>query len=104
MSLIDATEQGVLQMFTSGELVWVVERDEDGNAIDVAGFVFLAEVADAVIATQKVYGRECLKDLMGYHIEETASNDETSLYVYPRKDCYLRRSDAKKAFTAETEE
>lgn len=90
--------------FVPGGMVWVVERDEDGNAIAVTGLIFVAEVAGAVIATPKVYGREGLEEVMKYHIEETASNDCTELSVYPAKDCYLRRSDAKKEFAAETEE
>ena len=85
------------QKFNPGEKVWVVERDEVGSDCGIAGFIFLAEVADAVIVTPKICGREGLEEIMAYHIEETAEMDEADLPVYPAKDCYMFRADAEKA-------
>lgn len=80
-----------------GTTVWLVERDENGDAVEVSGFLFLAQVAGAVIVTPRVYGRETLDSVMEYHIEETMINEETQLHVYPAADCYLRKADADNA-------
>jgi hypothetical protein len=87
--------------FTPGEEVWVVERDEAENATGVAGFVFLAEVEGAVIVSPYINGRRDLEDLLEYHIEETAENYDTDLSVFPSRDCFGIREEAKDAYKAE---
>lgn len=90
--------------FTPGEEVWIVERDEDGNACEVSGYVFLAEVAGAVILTPYINDLEDLEDLLDYHIEETATNYDTDLAVFPTADCYTDQEAAEAALKAETGE
>lgn len=90
--------------FIPGEEVWVVERDEAGNATDVSGFVFLAEVESAVIVSPYINDLEDLEELLEYHIEETAANYDTDLSVFPSCDCFAIRGDAEAAYKAETEE
>lgn len=90
--------------FTPGEEVWVVERDEDGNACEVGGYVFLAEVASAVVLSPYINDLEDLEDLLNYHIEETAGNYDTDLSVFPAADCYTDKEAAKAALKSETGE
>lgn len=89
------------QEFAPGEEVWVVERDEDGNACEVSGYVFLAEVAHAVILTPYIDDLEDLDDLLDYHIVETADNYDTDLAVFPAADCYADKDAAHAALRAE---
>ena len=89
--------------FTPGKSVWIVERDEDGNASEVTGYLFLAEVADAVIVTPRISGRKGLEETMAYYIETTAEYCEADLRVFPSDDCYLHKHDAEKALAFETE-
>lgn len=47
----DAEEQGLLVWLpcAPGDEVWVVERAESGEAVDVVGYMFLSRAGDAVI-------------------------------------------------------
>lgn len=90
--------------FVPGLEVWAVERDEDGTAVGVAGLVFLAEVAGAVIATPYIYELDDVESILEYHIQETAVNGGTDLMVFPEADCYCSREEAKQAFRKEQEE
>lgn len=89
------------EKFTPGEEVWVIERDECGNATGDAGFVLLAEVGDAVIVSPYINDLKDLEDLLDYHIAETAENYDTNLSVFPSCDCFALREDAKDAYKAE---
>ena len=88
---------------TPGEEVWVVERDECGNACEFTGYVLLAEVAGAVILTPYINDIEDLDGLLEYHIEQTAENYDTDLAVFPASDCYGTKEEAKNALEAEKE-
>lgn len=79
---------------TPGAHVWIVERDEDGYAYDVTGFLYLAEVAGTVIVTPKVYGCDSLEEIMRYHSNDTADDNGTVLGVYPAIDCYTNKAAA----------
>ena len=92
------------QKFNPGDRVYVVERDEDGLAFDVSGYLFLAEVADAAIVTPQVCGAAGLEATMAYHINETCGNYGSDLAVFPMKDCYEYRSVAEQALYDEAEE
>ena len=87
--------------FTPGMPVWVVARDEDGNACESSGYVFLAKVGHAVILTPRIYGLEDLEELLDYHIEETRNESELPLAVFPVSDCYINKEAAKEALLAE---
>ena len=90
------------QKFNPGEAVWIVERDEDGNACETSGYMFLAEVADAVIVTSYINDLESLEETIAYHIEQTAEDYDTHLSVFPAADCYADREEAKAALKTET--
>lgn len=84
-----------------GSTVWVIERDECGNAVEVSGYVMLARVAGAVIVSPKVYGRYTLEDLMQYYADEYAEYDQADLAVFPERDCYTSQHSAHTAFVVE---
>lgn len=87
---------------TPGATVWVIARDEENNALEVEGYVFLARVEGTVILTPKVNDYD-LAGIMAYHTEQTAEFEETSLVVFPVADCYAKKTDAVAAFITETE-
>ncbi len=84
-----------------GTGVWVVNRDEYGEACDVSGYMFLAEVSGFVILTDYISDLESLGDTMAYHAAETSENYDTNLAVFPADDCYLTREEAEAALEAE---
>ena len=87
--------------FTPGLPVWVLERDEYITACDIAGYIFLAEVAGAVILTPYINEMDQLEELLVYHIEETRTNYDTDLVVYPLTDCYSTWKEAEAALAHE---
>lgn len=91
------------QEFTPGQRVYVVERDEDGNACEVSGYMFLAKSADAVILSSFINDLETLEETLEYHIEQTAEDYDTHLAVFPAADCYATHQQAEMALILETE-
>lgn len=89
--------------FTPGTQVYVIERDEDGNACEISGYVYLAKAADAVILSSRIYGLETLEETLQYHIEQTAEDYDTHLDVFPAADCYATHPKAEMALILETE-
>lgn len=89
--------------YKPGMAVWCLERDEDGNACDVAGYVYLATVAHAVILTPYINDLEELFALLDYHIERTAEVYDTDLAVFHACDCYPAQSLAEAALAKEME-
>ena len=96
-------EKRVNAQTPAGSTVWIIERDEYGNALEVCGWVLLARVAGAVIASPKVYGRDTLEDLMQYYAEEYAEYESCDLCVFPERDCYTTKTAAQVALAAESE-
>lgn len=101
--LVQTEREGRLaeQKTIPGTEVWVVNRDEYGEACDVSGYMFLAEVSGFVILTDYINDMESLGDAMAYHAEETSENYDTNLAVFPADDCYLTREEAKAALEKE---
>lgn len=96
-------EKRVNAQTSAGSIVWAIERDEAGNAMEVCGYVLLARVAGAVIASPNAYGRNTLEEIMQYYIEEYAEYETYDLPVFPERDCYTSQAAAHAAFVAETE-
>lgn len=96
MDLLEAKQQGRLsiQLAVPGQLVYIVERDEDGEACDVSGCMFLAQVNQAVIVSAFINDSDDLDETLLCHIEETAREYNTDLSVFPISDCYLSKEEA----------
>ena len=74
--------------FEPGQEVWIVERNEDGEACEVGGYVFLAKVAGYAILSPYVNGDGDLKYLLDYHRRDTCADYDADLPVVFLKDCY----------------
>ena len=97
-------EKRVNAQTPAGSTVWAIERDESGNALNVCGFLLLACVAGAVIATPKIYGRDTVEEIMEYHAEQYAEWEECDLAVFPERVCYEEKAAASAAMAAEMED
>lgn len=87
--------------FQAGADVWVVERDGEGNACDVSGYMFLAEAGGRVIVSPYINSMDDLDGIMEYHVKETAENYDTDLSVFPAEDCWPTREAAHVALNEE---
>lgn len=85
----------------AGSVVWAVERDEEGIACEVSGYMFIAEVADFVIASGYINGMTHIEGILAYHAQETAENYDTDLVVFPAVDCWPTKEAALAAFEEE---
>ncbi len=104
--IMDAEKDGrlVVSRFKHGDCVWVIERDEDGEALDVAGSMFLAEVLgflaevlEAVIVSAYINDMTEAEETLSYHMLETVENYDTALMVFPSKDVYQTKAEAETA-------
>ena len=89
------------EKLTAGAEVWVVERDEEGIACEVSGYMFLAEVADFVIASGYINGMTHIEGILAYYAQETAENYDTDLAVFPAVDCWPTKEAAHAALDDE---
>lgn len=97
--LAEADQQGRLSMqfAVPGQLVYIVERDEDGDAYDVSGYMFFAQVNQTVIVSAFINDIDDLDETLLYHIEETSRAYNTDLSVFPVSDCFLSKVEAERA-------
>lgn len=100
--LVEADIEGrcVVQEFAPGDEVWVVERDEDGNASEVSGFIFVASVNGVAIVSPSINDCSDIDFILSDFVEETATEFSGSLSGYPIFDCYKSRGEAKAALKA----
>ena len=103
--LAQADREGrcVVQKFAPGSEVWVVERDEDGEATEVSGVVFVVSVSDVAIVSPSINGCSDLDFILGDFVEETASSFSGDFSGYPLSDCYKSHEDAEAALRREQE-
>lgn len=87
--------------FEPGQEVWIVERDEDGEAVDVSGYVFLAEVVGYAILSPYVNEHGDLEYLLDYHRRETALDFNADLPVVLLSDCFASLTAARHALDGE---
>ncbi|MCI9402218.1 MAG: hypothetical protein HFF04_00905 [Oscillospiraceae bacterium] len=87
----------VVSRFKPGDCVWVIERDEYGEALDVAGSMFLAEVLGAVIVSAYINDMTEAEETLSYHMQETVENYDTTLMVFPSEDVYQTKAEAEAA-------
>lgn len=90
--------------FEPGQEVWIVERDEDGDANGVGGYVFLAEVAGYAILSPYVNDHGDLEYLLNYHRRDTCMDYDADLPVVFLDDCYPSQMAAHYALDEEQED
>ena len=101
--LVEADREGrcVVQKFAPGSEVWIVERDEDGEATEVSGVVFVASVSGIAIVSPPINDCSDLDFILSDFVEETASGFSGSFSGYPIYDCYKSHEDAEAALRRE---
>lgn len=97
----DRERRCVVQKFAPGSEVWVVDRDEDGEATEVSGVVFVVSVSDVAIVSPSINGCSDLDFILGDFVEETASSFSGDFSGYPLSDCYKSHEDAEAALRRE---
>ena len=104
--LVEADREGrcVVQKFAPGDEVWVVERDEDGDATEVSGFIFVVSVNGVAIVSPSINDCSDIDFILSDFVEETVSDFSGSLSGYPVSDCYKSRAEAKAALKAREQE
>lgn len=103
--LAQADQEGrcVVQKFTPGNEVWIVERDEDGEATEVSGFVFVVSVSDVAIVSPSINGCSDLDFILCDFVKETANSFNGDFSGYPISDCYKSHEEAEAALRREQE-
>ncbi len=98
-----AEAEGRLQVSpcAPGAVVWALERDRTGAAVDFSGHMFLSQSRGSVIVSSFVYGLEGVRDTLDYLEKDTRLNDYVDLAVFPASDCYLTREEAEAALKKE---
>lgn len=101
--LAQADREGrcVVTEFVPGNEVWVVERDEDGSAVDYSGMVFITSVNGIAILSPTINGCAELEFLLSDFVEETTMSGGGEFSGYPISDCYTTMEEAKAAFEEE---
>ena len=80
----------------AGDTVWVVERNEGGEAVDVSWYVFLAKVRKAVVVSPAL-GESDIDTLLKFQMEQTAESYHGYLAVFSADDCFSTREEAEAA-------
>lgn len=104
--LAQADREGrcVVQEFIPGGEVWVVERDEDGEATEVSCFVFVVSVSGVAIVSPSINGYSDLDFILYDFVAETAGSFSGDFSGYPISDCYKSYEEAEAALQGEQEE
>ncbi len=86
--------------FKFGDTVYVVLRNLDLEPDGVEGFMYLANVEDAVIVCPIFY--KCDKfDALKYIIKNSREDYCTDVYIFYEKDAYQYLADAEQAYNDE---
>ena len=103
--MVEADREGrsVVRKFAPGSEVWIVERDEDGEATEVSGYVFVVSVSGIAIVSPSINDCSDLDFILSDFVEETASGFSGSFSGYPISDCYKSHEDAETALRREQE-
>lgn len=101
--LAQADQEGrcVVTELVPGDKVWVVERDEDGTAVDFCGMIFVTSVNGAAIVSPTINGCADLDFILSDFVEETVMNCSGDFSGYPVSDCYSIREEAEAALMEE---
>ncbi len=87
---------------STGDEVWVVERDEVGYPMDFTGYMFLAKTGEAVLACSFINDMTEADETLEYLIQETEEDDLLGeIGVFRARDCYPTRDAAENALNDE---
>lgn len=89
----------MVQKFSPGQVVWVVEKDEDGNPCDVTGYVFVTSINNVALVSPVINGSTAIDDILRENVRRTAMECAGFLGAYPIADCYESKETAEKALT-----
>ena len=97
--LAQADREGrvVVQRFSPGQTVWVIERDEDGEAYDFSGYVFVTSLRGIALVSPKINGSSEIDVILMDQVESRINYADGCIEAYPADDCYLSREAAEKA-------
>ena len=90
-----------MKTFIAGEKVYVVIREENGEAFEYAGYMYLAQAGTAAIVSPYINHCTTIEGTMQEHIQTTAADYGTCLAVFPLEDCYETGAKAKEALERE---
>lgn len=80
-----------------GDIIYVVERDEDEVAYDICGHMYLATCKHTVLAsTTSINGSSDIRDILNYLLEETNARYDSSVSVFRLKDCFTSKKEAER--------
>lgn len=100
VTVAQAKKEGRLavDLVKPGDEVWAVERDEDGNACEVSGYMYLASCGGFVILSIYINDIESLEETMEEHSQRTAEDYNTdAIAVFPVEDCFTTLEGAETA-------
>lgn len=97
--LAQADREGrvVVQRFSPGQTVWVIERDEDGEAYDFSGYVFVTSLRGIALVSPKINGSSEIDVILMDQVESRINYADGCIEAYPADDCYLSREAAEQA-------
>lgn len=97
--LAQADREGrvVVQRFSPGQTIWAIERDEDGEAYDLSGYVFVTSLRGIALVSPKINGSSEIDVILMDQVESRINYADGCIEAYPADDCYLSREAAKKA-------
>lgn len=97
--IVQADREGKVEMFPCkpGEEIWVIERDDYGDALGFSCCVFVAKSENYVIASSHIYQCEGAKEVLKCLNEQTVIEYNCEMLVYPADDCYLDKQSAEAA-------
>lgn len=96
----DAEQEGHLikSHFKPGEPVWILEYDEDGKAVDYAGYIILMCNADFAVLSMKINGMSDVFGICNHYYDDYIEYDsEARVLIIPLEELYTSREDAKAA-------
>lgn len=97
--LAQADREGrvVVQRFSPGQTVWIVERDEDDEAYDFSGYVFVTSLRGIVLVSPRINWSSEIDVILMEQIKSRINCSGGSIEAYPADDCYLTREAAEQA-------
>ncbi len=97
--LAQADREGrvVVQRFSPGQTVWVIERDEDNEAYDFSGYVFVTSLRGIALVSPEINWSSEIDVILMEQIKSRINCSGGSIEAYPADDCYLTREEAEAA-------